>query len=57
MVINVGLVGPKAYLKGEVDGQQVNIPVQHYNRKSESGCKLNSKYFLRKTLVLSALKG
>ncbi len=26
MLINPGLVGPKARLKGVVDGQQVNIP-------------------------------
>jgi hypothetical protein len=27
MIINPGLVGPKARPKGVVDGQQVNIPV------------------------------
>ena len=29
MIINPGLVGPKARPKGVVDGQQVNIPVLH----------------------------
>ena len=27
MLVSWGLVGPKAYPKGKVDGQQVNIPV------------------------------
>jgi hypothetical protein len=35
-LIGVGLVGPKARLKGVADGQQVNIPVPVLYRPSES---------------------
>ena len=35
MLINVGLVGPKARLKSVVDGQQVNIPVPVLYRPSD----------------------
>jgi hypothetical protein len=34
-IIGVGLVGPKARLKGVVDGQQVNIPVPMLYRSSK----------------------
>ena len=35
MLINVGLVGPKARQKCVVDGQQVNIPVPVVSRPSK----------------------
>ncbi len=43
-VIGLGLVGPKARLKGVVDGQQVNIPVQFNFRPSNTGGKSFSSH-------------
>lgn len=39
MLINLGLVGPKAKAKAETDGQQVNIPVLRVNRPSKAGAR------------------
>lgn len=39
MLINLGLVGPKAKAKAETDGQQVNIPVHLAVRPSKAGAK------------------
>jgi hypothetical protein len=39
MLINLGLVGPKAKAKAETDGQRVNIPVLHTDRPSKAGAK------------------
>ena len=36
-LIGVGLVGPKAYPKGKVDGQLVNIPAPIINCLSQRG--------------------
>ena len=36
-LIDVGLVGPKAYPKGEVDGQLVNIPAPLINCLTRRG--------------------
>ena len=40
MLINLGLVGPKAKAKAETDGQRVNIPVLHTDRPSKTGARL-----------------
>ena len=39
MLINLGLVGPKAKAKAETDGQRVNIPVLYTDRPSKTGAK------------------
>jgi hypothetical protein len=40
MLINLGLVGPKAKANAVTDGEQVNIPVPDANRPSKTGAKL-----------------
>ena len=46
MLINQGLVGPKAMTKVEVDGQQVNIPALLYFSREGRGFVDGAHYWI-----------